>query len=102
MPLASTSTLPFAVSATLAGSADWSNAMEAPSESTAPAIAATKICLMIETPGFLGERLVSASGGLNFVEEGIFPFSRAMVQQNGRVAKPALEGSGSFDLARKE
>jgi hypothetical protein len=25
-----------------------------------------------------------------------------MVQQNGRVAKPTLEGSGSFALARKE
>src|ERR1700674_1957560 len=93
MPLASTSTLPLAVSATLAGSGVWASAMEAPSESTAPAIAATKICLMIETPGFLEERLFrrlgfELCGGRNF------SFLPRMVQQNGRIAKPARDVPG--------
>src|SRR5579883_2911451 len=50
MPLASTRILPFDVSATLAGSAIWASASVAPSDKIVPAIAAAKICFMMEPP----------------------------------------------------
>src|SRR6516164_8285420 len=95
---ASTSTLPISVLADLAGAA-WARAIEVPSGRAAAAIAATRICLMIETPQLSsdGARL-GAVGWHSWRKD--FSFLPLMVQQIGQIGKPApnmrLRGSLPF------